>query len=180
MDEPSTLSAVLDTVALVARALWGINWSWYLSWLVHIVALPLRLLWIPLSYMASFLLVLFAPALCLLSYFLSWMNALVAFFVGLEPLYTFFGAAAGVGIVAGTTLGVTSSIITSYLGMQDEPQEDERQALKMEKYDFGTPKASPAIIETDWYLADSSPSRHRRPSGLLSQTIHEEDDDSDL
>lgn len=91
-----------------------------------------------------------------------------------------FGAAAGVGIVAGVTLGVTSSIVTSYLGMQDDPQEDERQSIKMEKYDFGTPKASRAVIESDWYLADSSPSRNRRPSGLLSQTIHEEDDDSDL
>ncbi|KND93747.1 hypothetical protein TOPH_01738 [Tolypocladium ophioglossoides CBS 100239] len=180
MEEPSSLSAILDAVAVVARAVWGINWSWYLSWLVHIVALPLRLLWILLSFIASFLLVLLAPALYVVSYFLSWMNAIVAFVVGLEPLYTFFGAAAGVGIVAGIALGVTSSLITSYLGMQGDPQEDERQSAKMEKYDLGTSKASPAIIETDWYLADSSPTRQRRPSGLLSQTIHEEDDDSDL
>lgn len=43
-------------------------------------------------------------------------------------------------------------------------------------------KAVPlAALESDWYWAESSSSyRRRRASGLLSQTIHEEDNDSDF
>jgi hypothetical protein len=94
-----------------------------------------------------------------------------------------FGAAATVGILTGLTLGLSSTIITSSLGMQDlasprkryindsfsddEDHDDEEE----------TPSSSPN--EKEWQWLEPSPSRRRPLGGLLSQTILEEDDDSD-
>ncbi|UNI19092.1 hypothetical protein JDV02_005308 [Purpureocillium takamizusanense] len=176
------LSGAFDLLVRLARSLWAVPWRWALSQLVHVVALPLRLVvWLPLSYVARFLLVLFAPALYAVSYASSCVRAAIAFVVSLEPLYTFFGAAAGLGIVTGIVLAVTSSIITSHLGMHDEELDAHEASLdKPEKFKPGRRDITAAVPETDWYWTESSPSGRRRPSGLLSQTIHEEDDDSDL
>ncbi|GJN74582.1 hypothetical protein PLICBS_008673 [Purpureocillium lilacinum] len=171
----AVLSGAFDLIARVVLSLWAVPWRWLLSQLVRVIALPLRLVWLPLSYVASFLRVLFAPALYVASYALSCVNAFIAFVVSLE-----FGAAAGLGIFAGIALAITSSIITSHLGMHDEePEKDETSLDKYEQLKPGRRDITPAVLETDWYWTESSPSGRRRP-GLLSQTIHEEDDDSDL
>ncbi|KAJ6438643.1 activator subunit [Purpureocillium lavendulum] len=183
----AVLSGALDLIAHAARSLWAVPWRWLLGELLGqlgqlaqlvraVVAAPLRLVWLPLSYVARFLLVLFAPAIYLASYALAWANALVAFVVSLE-----FGAAAGIGIFAGIALAITSSLITSHLGMHDEePQEQDYSLESIDKLKPRRRDVTPAVLDTDWYWTESSPSGRRRPSGLLSQTIHEEDDDSDL
>ncbi|KYK56799.1 hypothetical protein DCS_03805 [Drechmeria coniospora] len=176
MSEPSTSSAILDTVAVVARGLWSVRWSWYLSWLGRLIALPLRLLWIPLSYAASFFLALCAPAIYIASYLWSCVRVVLSFVASLE-----FGTAAAIGIICGLVVGVSSSLITTNLGMYDDAEGgDEQPSDKSdEKASRDLSSAPQPFLETDWYW-DASPVRHRRPSGLLSQTIHEEDDDSDL
>lgn len=84
MSESSAFSIVVDTVGLIARNLVNIQWSWYLAWLIHILALPWKVLLVPLSFFAHVLLVIFAPILYMLSYILSWARQVMAFLVSLE------------------------------------------------------------------------------------------------
>lgn len=85
--EPSVFSIILNTLGLVARTVYGIEWSRYFSWLLRVIALPWKILLIPLSFFANVLLVLFAPILHLLSYFVSWARAVMAFIISLEVSY---------------------------------------------------------------------------------------------
>lgn len=120
---------------------------------------------------------MFAPAIYLVSYTLAGVRSVWAFLASLEPLYTFFGAAAGVGILAGIGLAIFSSIITSYLGMQSEDIDSGGSTSKGSFLETSSRRDSQSSgTELDWQWLDSS-SQRRRPGGLLSQTIHEEDDD---
>ncbi len=105
-------------------------------------------------------------------------------------------AAAGVGILAGVILGISSSLITSYLGMSgpddDEAYYNQRYEETFRKYQTrtigingsgsGRESGGDSSSDKEWQWTGTSPSSRRRgyPSGLLSQTIHEEDDDSDI
>lgn len=84
-----------------------------------------------------------------------------------------FSIAAIIGVVSGVVLALSSSVITTYLDLHDDPDKHEPYSDKLARY------RHPAS-EVDWYRTESSTSRLRQPSGLLSQTIHEEKDDSDL
>jgi hypothetical protein len=111
-----------------------------------------------------------------------------------NPVYQ-FGAAASVGIVAGLTLAFSSTVITSLLGMQDtEPSYTRQRRRKGYITEGGSTDASldyhddededdetspSSSNEKEWQWLEPSPSRRRPASGLLSQTILEEDDDSE-
>jgi uncharacterized membrane protein YuzA (DUF378 family) len=140
-------------------------------------------------------LAILAPVLLVLGYILGALRAVLSFLASFEPLYTFFGAAAFVGIIAGLVIGISSTYITTYFGMQDELPEDDilyassssPSATKQRQRRFLTDTDdldsvkddSSASTEFDmqWLEPSSSPTRRRLVSGLLSQTIHEEDDD---
>lgn len=87
-----------------------------------------------------------------------------------------FSVAAAIGVASGVFLGLSSSIITTYMGMCDDSEPGDRPSDKLAGYEKGLPVSGPASWEADWYWTESSTSRFRQPSGLLSQTIHEEDD----
>lgn len=103
-------------------------------------------------------------------------------------------AAAGIGIIAGVFLGATSSVITSYLRMQDTDEDDHdfERDHDYEDFDNEYEKDQSYEFEQDAHPLDSpSYQRHQLSSGdtdsgltrrlahsLLSQTIHEEDDSS--
>ncbi|RDA85085.1 hypothetical protein CP532_3094 [Ophiocordyceps camponoti-leonardi (nom. inval.)] len=172
MDESATSSgsliylifcALFDTVAFIAH----IPWTSIFAQVFSVVLLPARLVASGLSRIASVLAVIFAPAVYFFA-FLLWVSRLVYDLVlGLEPLYKFFSVAITIGIISGIILAVTSSIVTECLGMHEEPD------LKLE-----TPPTVSPPVEYDWPWPESSPpSKRRQPSGLLSQTIHEEDSD---
>lgn len=96
------------------------------------------------------------------------------------------------GIIAGVVLGATSSVITSYLGMQDNDEDvDERDRDYIDYYDDDDDDEESYEYGRDPYRLDvASYQKHLRSSdadaglkrrvarGLLSQTIHEEDDSS--
>ncbi|RKL34482.1 hypothetical protein BFJ72_g9214 [Fusarium proliferatum] len=166
-----------DIVVAVFSFLFSFNWSGFFSRLFTIISFPFRLILIPLSFLLNILLVVFAPAIYLVSYTLGGVRSVWAFLASLEPLYTFFGAAAGVGILAGIGLAIFSSIITSYLGMQSEDIDSGGSTSKGSFLETSSRRDSQSSgTELDWQWLDSS-SQRRRPGGLLSQTIHEEDDD---
>lgn len=101
------------------------------------------------------------------------------------------------GIVAGLTLAFSSTIITSLLGMRDTSPSSTRFKRPLKKgylehdtdassdvddqdYDQASDDTLPSSAnEKDWQWLDPSPSRRRPASGLLSETILEEEDDSD-
>ena len=61
-------SAALATVVYVARAFWSVPWRRYLVRAGRLVALPLSLVTVPLSYVAEALLVVFAPLIHLAAF----------------------------------------------------------------------------------------------------------------
>lgn len=81
VDDASALHAILHTTALVARFLWRLPWA---AAVVRIASVPLALLAWPLSFLASVVRFLFAPALHVVAYLLSWARAVVAFVAALE------------------------------------------------------------------------------------------------
>ncbi|UKZ57876.1 hypothetical protein TrVGV298_011737 [Trichoderma virens] len=167
------VSAILDYLRPVFRVV---------SFLGRILIFPLRLVSIPLSYLLSALRIVFAPAIYLVAYITSWFRAIFDFIIALQ-----LATAAAVGIFAGFTLATSSSVITSYLGMQDNgstsqgPRSRASQGKKSLS-SFSTPslKDDSSSNEGEWYWPDPSPSRRRPATGLLSQTILEEEDDSDI
>ncbi|KAF7543746.1 hypothetical protein G7046_g9938 [Stylonectria norvegica] len=155
--EPSTAAIIFSSLSSLARSIASVHWARYLSWLVHLLSLPWKLVLIPLRFVARVLLVVLAPALYMGAYFLSWIRAAWGFAASLEPLYTFFGAAAAVGIVAGVVLGVSSSVITFNLGMQGE----EAPETKRRYVDDGHGRTDSSSTELDWQWLDSSSSQRR-------------------
>ncbi|KPM38366.1 hypothetical protein AK830_g8205 [Neonectria ditissima] len=189
MADPSTIgsppsssvpSLILDALISVFSFLRSIHWTLRISQLLSLFALPFRFILYPMRFVASVLLTLFAPAIYLASFSIAGIQAVIAFFISLEPLYTFFGAAAGVGIFAGIVVGISSSLVTSQLGMQDDDDTStERPNSKQSYLQDSKSRRDSSSTELDWQWLDS-PSHRRRPAaGLLSQTIHEEDDDSE-
>ncbi|KAG5806709.1 hypothetical protein H9Q74_007310 [Fusarium xylarioides] len=167
-----------DIVVAVFSFLFSFNWSGFFSRLFTIISFPFRLILIPLSFVLNILLVVFAPAIYLFSYTLAGVRSVWAFLASLEPLYTFFGAAAGVGILVGVGLAIFSSIITSYLGMQSDDIDSGGSTSKGSLLETSSRRDSQSSgNELDWQWLDSSSQRRRPAGGLLSQTIHEEDDD---
>ncbi|KAF4992788.1 hypothetical protein FDECE_13618 [Fusarium decemcellulare] len=165
---------VFGIVSAVFRFIFSFNWSLLFSRVFQVVAFPFRLILIPLSFITNILLTLFAPAIYIFSYALAGVRSVIAFFASLE-----FGAAAGVGIFAGIVLAISSSVITSYLGMQEDDTVSSRPTSKQSLLLDTSSHRDSSSTEVDWQWLDS-PSHRRRPAtGLLSQTIHEEDDDSE-
>ncbi|KAK1243546.1 hypothetical protein MKX08_001684 [Trichoderma sp. CBMAI-0020] len=158
---------------------------YYASFIGRIFAFPFRLAYVPIHYLLSVLRVVFAPAIYLLSYITGWCRGVIDFVVSLQ-----LGTAAAVGIFAGFTLATSSTVITSYLGMQDGvngSSEGTHSRASQTKRSL-PPFSSDPLIKDDsssndgeWYWPDPNPSSRRRPAtGLLSQTILEEEDDSEL
>ncbi|QPC73527.1 hypothetical protein HYE68_004279 [Fusarium pseudograminearum] len=164
-----------DIIVAVFTWLFSFDWSVFFLRIFAILSFPFRLILIPLSLVTNVLLTVFAPVIYLFSYTVAGVRSVWAFLAGLE-----FGAAAGVGIMAGVTIALFSSIITSYLGMQNNDPGPKRSASKESLLETSSRRDS-LSSDTDlgWQWLDSSSSRRRPTSGLLSQTIHEEDDDSE-
>ncbi|KAK7427901.1 hypothetical protein QQZ08_005513 [Neonectria magnoliae] len=182
-NSPSILSIILDALAGIFSFLRSIHWALRLSQLLSVVALPFRLVFYPLRFVASILLTLFAPAIYLVSYSIAGIQAMMSFFIGLEVIDSelqYFGAAAGVGIFSGIVIGISSTLVTTQLGMQDDDDASrERPGSKQSYVQDAKSLRDSSSTDLDWQWLDS-PSHRRRPAaGLLSQTIHEEDDDSE-
>ncbi|KAK0392251.1 hypothetical protein NLU13_1747 [Sarocladium strictum] len=188
MADPTAVSMILDPLILIFNTVRSVNWTLYLSWVFHVVvSLPLRLVAVPLRFLAGVLFVVFSPALYVIAYIWGWVSAVLAFMASLEPLYTFFGVAATVGIITGLTLALSSSIITASFNMQDSSSlcKSRRRNAYLddgsissngdEDEDEETPSSS--SNEKEWQWLDPAPLRRRPAGGLLSQIILEEDDD---
>ncbi|PTB62826.1 hypothetical protein BBK36DRAFT_1144367 [Trichoderma citrinoviride] len=181
-------STIFDSLRLIGR---------YIALLGRLLTLPLRLLiWNPLSYLLSYLLsalrIVFFPVFYLIAYVAGWLRGVVDLITALQPIYTFLATAALVGALAGLALATSSTVITSYLGMQGDiitrsnVNGKEARSRNPQDKDYLSSsnntlvKDDSSSNEGEWYWpTDPSPSRRRPATGLLSQTILEEEDDSD-
>lgn len=84
------------------------------------------------------------------------------------------------GIISGIVVGVFSSVITSSLGMQGRDEAPTKPPKQKYLDDFNKRRDSTSASDYDWQWLEAPSQRRRHPAaGLLSQTIHEEDDDSE-
>ncbi|KFA61030.1 hypothetical protein S40285_07427 [Stachybotrys chlorohalonatus IBT 40285] len=180
--DPGGVSIVVGTVKLIVNALISIPWLRYLSLAGRVLVWPLRIIIVPFSLVARVLLVVFSPLIYVLSFVLSCISTTFAFIASLEPLYNFFAVAASIGIFSGLLLAVSSGFITSYLGMYEDPRDSARPLKKKGLLeDVPSFRDESSSNETEWHWPDPSPTRRRPASSLVSQIIHEEeDDDSDV
>ncbi|KAH6892076.1 hypothetical protein B0T10DRAFT_546899 [Thelonectria olida] len=185
MSDQSSSNGFIDVLVSIFSFffsfLWSIQWSLRFSQLLSILYLPFRLILYPLRTIVNVLLVVFAPAIYVLAFILSLIRSIIDFLASLEPLYSFFGAAAGVGIVAGIIIAVFSTSIASRLGMYDEDRPPStRPSSKRSYFEESTSRRdSSSTTDLDWQFLDSPARRRKSAVGLLSQTILEEEDDSE-
>jgi hypothetical protein len=84
MSDPSNISVILDPLILIFNALRSVDWSFYISWAFRIASLPVRLILIPLRFLANIIFVLFSPALYILGYIYGAVTAILSFLASLE------------------------------------------------------------------------------------------------
>ena len=90
MAEPTTnsLNTILEPIALVVGTIFTglgrIHWSWWLSQLLYLASLPVKLVLVPLSFLGRVLLVILAPVLAILSYAWAAVSVVGSFIAGLE------------------------------------------------------------------------------------------------
>jgi hypothetical protein len=178
MAEQPVSSVILDTLGLLFGAVRSVQWSRLVLGLGRLLAFPFKifLLW-PARFVGSVLLVVFSPLVLIFSYITSFISATVDLIISLEPFYTLFGSAAFIGIVAGITVGASSTFITSYLGMHNDASKELLQIRDDESDDTPLLLEESSSNEAEWQWLERSPARRRPAPSLLSQTIHEEEDD---
>ncbi|KAI9746527.1 MAG: hypothetical protein M1818_000240 [Claussenomyces sp. TS43310] len=150
---------------------------------------------LPITAIYNILLVLFAPAIHLASYLLHALLAPVKFMGRFETLYIYFGVAALIGIITGSVLHFSSSLLITALGLRPTAEEktrtaasvrEARQQKKLEdSWQTSTRAARDTAARAELLRQeyaeyfDRDRGKRKDGAGLLSQTILEEDDDSD-
>lgn len=134
-----------------------------------------------------------APVVHLGSYILSGILLPLTLLAKLETLYIYLGVAAVIGLISGSILHLSSTVLISLFNLAPGPEETGRTAAsvraareqkKLEdawrsSSSKGDRKVADSSLEkryTEWLEKDTG---KRRDDGLLGQTILEEDDDSE-
>jgi len=162
---------------------------------VHYLVLPVTfIVTFIFTFIYTFLLRLLAPATHLASYVLQALLLPLRFLAKFETLYIYFGVAALIGIITGSVLHFASRVLIDLLDLRPAPEENGRTAasvrrarVKKLKEQWPDPStvaqhnAARAEFLKEEYadFLDKGHGRSRDGHGLMSQTILEEDDDSD-
>jgi hypothetical protein len=84
MAEPTAISVILEPIGLIFSGLASVHWSWYISRLGALLALPWKIALVPLAFTARILLVIFAPLIYILSFTLLCIRTVFTFITSLE------------------------------------------------------------------------------------------------
>jgi len=142
---------------------------------------------LPITIIFRWTLIALAPILHLAHYALLGLLLPVRLLAKFETLYIFLGVAALIGLITGSILHVQSSVLVSLFNLDSKPEErtplrslKERRELK-EKADSSSGgelkwKVDPSVERkySEWLEKKQEDDR-----GLFTQTIIEEDDDSE-
>ncbi|KAF4120214.1 hypothetical protein GMORB2_3341 [Geosmithia morbida] len=194
------MAVAVEYVGAVAAAVASVHWSWWFSHIAALVYWPVSVIMAPLSFIGRVVLAILSPGIYVASFFVFAGKGVVGFLISLE-----FGVAALVGSLTGLTVALTSTLLTSQLGLQDSPNDkfyhlsQRKKGLyapynnKARYRDMSAPTSSSddTLQRRDGWgklrqQQQQQQQRHRRrfdgmgarvtSAGLLSQTIHEEDD----
>jgi len=166
-----------------------------MTWL-SVLGSVLYYLSLPFTTAFDLLLVALAPALHLGHYALSGLLFPLRLIAKFETLYIYLGVAAVIGILTGSILHTTSSVLVSIFKLTPTAEATGRSAAsvratreqkKLEQaWQSSTNKSEPASWKmgpsteknyAEWLETDRG--QRGREQGLLRQTILEEDDDSE-
>ncbi|KAI6782878.1 uncharacterized protein J7T54_002037 [Emericellopsis cladophorae] len=183
MAEPTAISVIIEPLSLIFgfaySAVTSIHYKWWILHIATVVAFPFQLLLIPLRIVTSVLSVVFAPFLYLCYSFVALVSTLWTWLASLEVV-----TAATIGVSAGVVLALVSNFVSTKLSIQDSPYDDAaddsegEESSPLPKRRFLSDRGDSDETEWPWLETSTSPVRRKRASGLLSQTIHEEDDSS--
>jgi len=166
-----------------------------MTWLLAIVRTVYYLL-LPFITVLGWLLVLLAPVGHLGNYLLSGMLLPVTLLAKFETLYIYLGVAAVIGLVTGSILHLSSTLLISMLNLSPLPEETQRSAASVraareqKKLEDAWQSSAVESDQPRWKVDISMEAKHgdwsekdatkrREDHGLLGQTIIEEDDDSE-
>jgi hypothetical protein len=175
------------------------TWLSVLGSVLYYLSLPFTIIfdWIlvalaPVLHMGQYLLSAFLFPLRLLSKFEVGKNILFSctLLIGHETLYIYLGVAAVIGLLTGSILHISSSILVSVFNLTPAPEETGRSAASVRAAREKKKKLEQAwqssTTRTERGKLKEDPSMEKKFSewletdqGLLSQTILEEDDDSE-
>ncbi|KAL3425612.1 hypothetical protein PVAG01_02402 [Phlyctema vagabunda] len=147
---------------------------------------------LPVITVFGWLLIPLAPLLHLGSYFLATAMLPLRIAAKFETLYIYLGVAAFVGLFTGSLLHLSSTMLVSVFNLHPTPEEPGRSAASVraarekKKLDeawlssASMPVGEPTRLNSDtsmqkWLEKDAG--RRREDTGVLGQTILEEDDD---
>ncbi|RDL35115.1 Uncharacterized protein BP5553_07046 [Venustampulla echinocandica] len=160
-----------------------------MAWLSTIASISSYLL-LPLTFIFKSLLIVLAPVIHLGSYFAAAALLPLKLLVKFETLYIYLGVAAIIGLITGSILYLSSSILVMVFDLNSAPADRNQsaasiRATKEQKELEGAWKSSLSKSgpdrwrskPTEWQDLDRG--KRRDDTGLLGQTIIEEDDDSD-
>ncbi|KAF4615578.1 hypothetical protein G7Y89_g15296 [Cudoniella acicularis] len=165
-----------------------------MGWL-SILTSTFSYLLLPLSLLLRVLLIVLAPLIYLGSYVVAGTLVPFKILAKFETLYIYIGAAAIVGLITGSIIHLSSSVLISIFNLTPAPEDRGRTAASVraardQKKLEGAWEASlskeggerwrgdHAILKKPAAWSDTA-LRTRGDKGLLGQTIIEEDDDSE-
>ncbi|KAH6684423.1 hypothetical protein B0J14DRAFT_11938 [Halenospora varia] len=151
---------------------------------------------LPLSLVLRLVLVVLAPVIYLGSYVVAGALLPLKLLAKFETIYIYIGVGAAVGLVTGSILHLSSSVLVSLFNLSAPPEFQGRtaasvRAAREQKKLEGAWEASLSRSESDRWSGDASILKRQagfrdgalrkrgEEKGLLGQTILEEDDDSE-
>ncbi|KAL2067853.1 hypothetical protein VTL71DRAFT_15951 [Oculimacula yallundae] len=130
------------------------------------------------------------PFINLASYVLSWFFLPLTFLAKFETLYIYLGVAAAIGLVTGSILHFSSSLLVSVLNLTPVPEETGRSAASVraareqkkldEAWERIPSKNETGLLRNDPEMEKFAEWLEKGDQGVLGQTILEEDDSDDL
>ncbi|TVY81471.1 hypothetical protein LSUE1_G003205 [Lachnellula suecica] len=165
-----------------------------MAW-VAIVIRILSYLLLPIRLLFNALRIALAPVLHLGNYILTGCMLPLKLLAKFETLYIYLGIAAVIGIITGSILHISSTILVSIFNLAAVPEETGRTAAsvraareqkKLEgawessvsKGESAGSKKDASTRNTEWLGSELG--KRREDQGLLGQTILEEDDSEDM
>jgi len=166
-----------------------------MAWLAVVIR-TLSYILLPVKLLFNVLLILLAPVLHLGSYVFTGFMLPLRLLAKFETLYIYLGVAAVIGIITGSLLHISSTVLVSMFDLATVPEETGRAAASVRAareqkklegaWESSVAKGESARLrnnpssrkkQAEWL--ESELAKRRDDQGLLGQTIIEEDDDSE-
>ncbi|KAF7875039.1 hypothetical protein EAF04_002211 [Stromatinia cepivora] len=162
------------------------TWLSMLASTSYYISLPITFIF---GWLLAILRTAFAPLLHLGNSLISTLLLPLKVLAKFEALIIFLGSAIIIGLITGSVLRVSSSVLASLFKLTSSPEDTghslvsiratEEQKKRESKPDLLKWKVDPSVEKRYFEWLEKDGGRKKDEHGLLAQTIIEEDDDSD-